>query len=80
MIFILETGAYELTVINTKLQEWIEQKYPKLKEVDTNFKLLGNEATSKAEFIFKDDYVIDFNSDHSLHELLGFKKNDKFQG
>ena len=80
VIFSLDTGAYEMSAINTQLQEWIEIKYPTLKDVDTNFKLLGNEATSKAEFLFKDDYGIDFNVQHSMHELLGFKKDSTFTG
>ena len=55
-------------------------KYPKLKNVEENIKLLGNDATSKAEFIFKDDYGIDFDVDHSMYKLLGFKKSDKYEG
>ena len=79
-IFALETGAYGLLVIYDQLKEWIEMKYPKLKKVEENFKLLGNDATSKAEFIFKDDYGIDFNVENSMCELLGFTKSDKFEG
>ena len=51
-----------------------------MKNVEENFKLLGNEATSKAEFLFKDDYGIDFDVEHSMYKLLGFKKTDKFDG
>ena len=79
-LFTLDTGAYELSIIYVQLCEWIENKYPTLKNVEDNFRLLGNDATSKAEFIFKGDYGIDFNVEHSIHKLLGFKKNDKFQG
>ena len=78
--FALDTGAYELSVISDQLVEWIGLKYPKLKNVEENFKLLGNEATSKAEFIFKDDYGIDFNVEHSMCKLLGFEKSNKFVG
>ena len=67
-------------MIYDQLKEWIEMKYPKLKKVEENFKLLGNDATSKAEFIFKDDYGIDFNVENSMCELLGFTKSDKFEG
>ena len=70
-LFSLETGAYELTSVCTQMQEWLEQKYPNLKDVGENFKLIGNEATSKAEFIFKDDFGVDFNVDKSLHQVLG---------
>ena len=70
----LETGAYELSSVCTQIQEWLEQKYPSLKDVGENFKLIGNEATSKAEFIFKDDYGVDFNVDNSLNQVLGFDK------
>ena len=79
-LFTLDTGAYELKAIYTQLCEWIGIKYPKLKKVEDDFKLLGNGATSKAEFIFKDTYGIDFNVEHSICELLGFKKSDKFEG
>ena len=79
-IFRLETGAYELTIISQQICEWLEITYPDLENVEDNFKLIGNEATSKAEFIFKDDYGIDFNIDYSICDLLGFKKNRKFHG
>ena len=79
-IFALETGAYELSIIYNQLREWIELKYPKLKNAEENFKLLGNEATSKAKFLFKDGYGIDFDVDHSICGLLGFTKRDKFEG
>lgn len=78
-IFTFETGAYELRIIAKQLQEWIEIKYPKLKNVSEKFMLIGNDATSKAEFIFKDDYGVDFNVKNSIHNLLGFKKTDKFE-
>ena len=79
-IFALDTGAYELSIIAQQLTEWIEITYPDLKDVEENFKLIGNEATSKAEFLFKDDYGVDFGVDHSICELLGFKKERKFHG
>ena len=79
-IFSLETGAYELTSVCTQMQEWLEQKYPNLKDVGENFKLIGNEATSKAEFIFKDDFGVDFSVDKSLHRVLGFGETDKYEG
>ena len=60
-IFSLATGAYELSIIYTQLVEWIVLTYPTLDGVKDDFKLLGNEATSKAEFILKDGYGIDFN-------------------
>lgn len=79
-IFTLDTGAYELSIIAQQLSEWIEITYPHLENVQENFKLVGNEATSKAEFLFKDDYGIDFNVEHSICRLLGFRKDRKFQG
>ena len=82
-IFSLETGAYELSNIYLQLVEWIELKYPKLnaRKIKSDFKLLGNGATSKAEFLFfQDGYGIDFNVEHSLCNLLGFRKTDKCEG
>ena len=79
-IFSLETGAYELSSVCTQMQEWLEEKYPSVKDVGENFKLIGNEATSKAEFIFKDDFGVDFNVDNSLHRVLGFDKAAKCEG
>ena len=78
--FKLPTGAYELSAIADQMQEWIELTYPDLKNVDKNFKLIGNDATSKAEFIFKDDYGIDFDIDGSMCDLLGFNRQTKFEG
>jgi hypothetical protein len=75
-LFSLETGAYELMIIAQQMVEWIEITFPHLKDVEDNFKLVGNEATSKAEFLFKDDYGIDFNS---ICKLLGFQCDKKFQ-
>ncbi len=79
-IFSLDTGAYELSTITEQLIEWIEITYPHLEDVGYKFKLIGNEATSKAEFLFKDDYGVDFDVESSICRLLGFKKNQKFRG
>ena len=79
-IFELDTGAYELKIIAQQIYDWIEINNPRLKDVRENFKLIGNEATSKAEFIFKDDYAVDFDIDNGIHELLGFKRTRMFQG
>ena len=79
-LFSLDTGAYELKIIAQQMIEWLEIKHPDLKDVDEKFKLIGNEATSKAEFLFKDDFGIDFNVNHSLCKLLGFTCNKRFQG
>ena len=79
-VFSLDTGAYELFLIEKQIVEWIKLTYPKLEKVDEDFKLSGNEATSKAEFIFKDDYGVDFNVRSSMHQLLGFNKEDKIEG
>ena len=76
----LPTGAYELSYICTHMCEFIETLYPDLKDVDENFVLLGDEATSKTEIIFKDNYGIDFNTENSIHEVLGFEKDQKFEG
>ena len=78
--FSLDTGAYELSMISMQIIEWIKLEYPELEKVEENFKLTGNEATSKAEFIFKGDYGVDFNVQSSMHELLGFDKDLKIQG
>ena len=67
-------------MINKQLQEWIAIRCPKAIDVTGTFQLHGNNATSKAEFFLKDEYGIDFNVDHSMNKLLGFKKNRKFQG
>ena len=48
--------------------------------MEENFKLIGNDAKSKADFVFKDDYGIDFEVDSSMYELLGFDKKDNFHG
>ena len=79
-LFKLDTGAYELSLIQDQIVEWIKLSYPKLEKVEENFKLVGNEATSKAEFIFKGDYRVDFNVKNSMHELLGFDKDSKIEG
>ena len=79
-VFSLDTGAYELFLIGKQIVEWIKLTYPKLEKVDDNFKLTGNEATSKAEFIFKDDYGVDFNVQGSMYDILGFKKDEKIEG
>ena len=76
----LSTGAYELSYIYTHMRKFIETLYPNLKDVNENFVLLGDEATSKAEIIFKDNYGIDFNTENSIHEVLGFEKDNKFEG
>ena len=80
-IFALDTGAYELTVVEEQIKEWILVKHKEvLKNVTEKFKLIGNNATSKAEFFFLDDYGIDFDVPASMYDLLGFDKADKFEG
>ena len=79
-VFGLETGAYELKVIAQQIREWIMVQFPSLKKVKEDFKLIGNNATSKADFCFLDEYGVDFNVDASMHDLLGFDKTDKYEG
>ena len=79
-VFALATGAYELSIIAIQIVEWIKLQYPTLDKVEENFKLMGNEATSKAEFIFKGDYGIDFDVQSSMHDILGFDKEQKIEG
>ena len=80
-VFALDTGAYEVRVIAQQLLEWIQINYPKLKDVEENFKLIPNYATSKVDWFFKNDGSgVDFNVDTSCYELLGFNKDDKFEG
>ena len=79
-VFTLETGAYELKVVAEQIVEWITVKFPKLKDVKDNFKLIGNNATSKAEFYFLDDYGVDFNVGASMFDLLGFGNGDRYEG
>ena len=76
----LETGAYEISTINSQLQELLSQKYPKLKTLTDDFKLIGNDATGKAEFIVKKaGYGVSFNVEGSICALLGFNKDDIFE-
>ena len=79
-LFSLDTGAYELSMIYAQMVEWIKLTYPKLEKVEEDFKLIGNEATSKAEFIFKGDYGVDFSVQSSMYELLGFDKSREIKG
>ena len=79
-VFALETGAYELKVIAHQIREWIMVKFPNLKKVKEDFKLIGNNATSKADFCFLNDYGVDFDVNASMYDLLGFDKTDKYEG
>lgn len=79
-VFSLDTGAYEMKVIAEQLHEWIEVTYPNLENVEENFKLIPNYATSKADFFIKGDYGVDFEVDASLYDILGFDKRDKIEG
>ena len=76
----LETGSYELSSVSRELVEWIKLKFPNLKDVDENFKLEGNEATSKAEFTFKEDYGFNMDTPHSIAKVLGFGRTRKERG
>ena len=79
-MFALATGAYELSIIGAQIVEWIKLQYPKLEKVEENFKLSGNEATSKAELVFKGDYGVDSEVQSSVHDILGFDKDQKIEG
>ena len=76
----LDTGAYEITTINRFIHEIISQKYPKLKGAAEDFKLLGNGATLKAEFVIKKaGYGVKFDVQSSICSLLGFNRTDVFE-
>ena len=79
-IFSLPIGTYELVIIGEQITEWIELTYPDLKNVREKFMLTWNEATSKAEFIFKDEYGGNFDVECSMNKLLGFDKKAKIEG
>ena len=79
-IFALPTGAYELSIIADHIIDWIEMEYPHLENVGEKFKLVGNDATSKAEFILKDNYGVSFDVDASMCELLGFSRHVEISG
>ena len=76
----LETGAYELDTILKAIYDFIEQKYPSLKNVREDFKLIANEATSKCTIMLKGEYGIDFNVSNSICSVLGYDKSDIFKG
>lgn len=76
----LETGSYELSSIAQELSSWIQLKYPHLKDVDENFKLRGNDATSKAEFTFKQDYGFNFDTPYTIAPLMGFNRTRQERG
>ena len=78
--FTLSTGAYELFIIGEKIIDWIEWHHPHLENVAEKFKLIGDDSTSKAEFVFKDDYGVDFDIECSMCELLGFSRYAKHEG
>ena len=78
--FSLETGAYELTKINEQIVGWIKRTYPKLRKVEEKFKLVGNGATSKAEFQITGNYCVDFDVLGSMADVLGFDRYRKIAG
>ena len=79
-LFELESGAYELDSISEAIYDFIEQKFSSLKNVRQDFKLIGNEATSKCTFMLKGEYGIDFNVSNSMCSVLGYNKSDVFKG
>ena len=51
-----------------------------MKTLTDDFKLIGNDATGKAEFIVKKaGYGVNFNVEGSICALLGFNKDDIFE-
>ena len=76
----LETGAYELSSIYRTFLEEIQIKYPELKDVDDHFRLEGNEATMKCEFVFTQDYGVNFDTPNSIAKILGFSPKAKHSG
>ncbi len=79
-ILSFDKGAYEVDTLNAKMQAMIQQDHPDLEDVEKNFKLVGNEATQRAEFVFKEDYGVDFDTENSIHALLGFDRTARRQG
>ena len=45
-IIAFDTGSYESGLLDNHLREWLEMKYPKLKNVLEKLMLIGNDATS----------------------------------
>ena len=78
--FALETGAYELSKINEQIVGWMKRTYPKLRKVEDKFKLVGNGATSKAEFQIVGKFCVDFDVPGSMADVLGFDRYRKIAG
>ena len=76
----LPTGSYEINSIEKEIVEWIKVRFPKLKKVDEEFKLEANSALSKAQFIFLNDYGVNFDVPHSIAKTLGFNAQRKEKG
>ena len=76
----LSTGSYELKMISRELVEWIKVHFPHLKNIEDNFQLQGNDATSKAEFTFLDDYGFNMDTPYSIGPVLGFDVKRKERG
>ncbi len=56
-------------LIMKKVLYVLHQKTSVAGDVGNKFKLISNEATSKAEFLFKDDYGVDFDVESSICRL-----------
>lgn len=74
--YALSVGAYGLNSIYQHLVEYFETNHPGIQDVEDRFKLIGDEATSKSIIIIKKGIGIDFNVENSIHQLLGFTKQD----
>ena len=78
-IFHFIPGCYEIDMLATALSDFLQFKFPeKRKIIEENFKLSADDATGKSVFTFKiDGFGVNFDTDNSIAELLGFTKNTK---
>ena len=77
----IATGSYEIEQISAAIQRFIKQKRPNLKKVEEAIRIEGNESTSKAEVVIEEEgYGLDFGCEASIHKILGFERDDKFEG
>ena len=70
----LKSGAYDVDEIYNEIIDQLSNKG--IKDVEKNFDLEANSTTLRVRITLRNDYKLSFETDHSIAEVLGFRRSD----
>ena len=78
MVVKLKSGAYDIDEIYNEIVDQLSDKG--IEDVEKSFYLEANSTTLRAIITLRNDYELSFETDHSIAEVLGFRRSDYLDG